>query len=100
MKRNFLALLTVMTLMPAALHAADGKIGDEGTADRATISLFASPSQTTGRPMALPALYGTLAGLQIFDGYSTVTGIRRGATESNPVVGGLAGNPAARLKMG
>jgi Domain of unknown function (DUF5658) len=96
MTRKLLALLTVMTLMPATLRAADDKIGDEGVAaERATLSLFASPSLSTGRPMALPALYGTLAGLQIFDGYSTVTGLRRGATEANPIVGGLAGNPAA-----
>ena len=56
---------------------------------------FAAPSLTTGRPMVLPALYGTFAGLQIYDGYSTVKGIRRGAREGNAIVGGLAGNPAA-----
>lgn len=95
MKRSLLALLTVVTLMPATVHAADDKIGEEGAADRATLSRFTSTSQTTARPMALPALYGTLAGLQIFDGYSTVNGLRGGATEGNPIVGGLAGNPAA-----
>jgi len=95
MKRNLLVLLTVATLMPATLHAADDRIGDEGATERATISFVASPSLTWGRPMALPALYGTLVGLQMFDVYSTVNGIRRGATEGNPIVGGLAGNPAA-----
>src|SRR5262249_23975842 len=95
MKRSLLALLTVVTLMPATLFAANDKIRDDGAADHLSISMFTARPQATERPMALPALYATLAGLPIFDGYSTVNGIRRGAAESNPVVGGLAGNPAA-----
>ena len=47
------------------------------------------------RPSALPALYVSLAGLQAYDGYSTTRGVRNGATEANPLVGGLAGQPAA-----
>src|SRR4051812_10013265 len=47
------------------------------------------------RPHALPALYVGLAGLETFDGYATLRGVRSGAVEANPLVGGLAAQPAA-----
>ena len=49
----------------------------------------------TTRPAALPTMYVSLAGLQAYDGYATLHGVRAGATESNPLVGGLAKQPAA-----
>ncbi len=48
-----------------------------------------------GRGSALPALYGSLAGLNAFDAYSTTVGLSRGAAEANPQMKGVAGNPAA-----
>ncbi|SRR5712691_7102493 len=51
-----------------------------------------SPSK---RPSALPALYVSLAALQAFDAYSTRQGLGRGAQEANPLMRGVAGNPAA-----
>jgi len=59
------------------------------------------PSETAvtapppARPQALPALYVSLAALQAYDGYSTVRGVAAGARETNPLVGGLAGQPVA-----
>jgi hypothetical protein len=55
--------------------------------------LITSPETT--RPSALPAMYVSLAGLQAYDGFATLRGVRDGATESNPLVGGLAKQPAA-----
>lgn len=54
------------------------------------------------RPIALPALYVSLAALQVFDGYSTTSGLSRGAQEANPMMQGPAGNKAAfwALKAG
>src|SRR5512146_3281363 len=46
------------------------------------------------RPMALPALYAGSAALQAFDAYSTLRALRLGATEANPVMTGVVGNPA------
>jgi hypothetical protein len=46
------------------------------------------------RGAALPIMYVTLAGLNAYDAYSTTKGISRGATESNPLMSGAAGNPA------
>lgn len=47
------------------------------------------------RPRALPFLYVSLAALQAFDGYSTITGTARGAREMNPLVGAISGNAPA-----
>jgi len=49
------------------------------------------------RGAVLPSLYVSLAGLQAYDAYSTVTGLRRGAVEANGVMKNVAGNPAALL---
>ncbi len=56
------------------------------------------PSVRFGQPSRgglLPALYVSLAGLNAFDAYSTSKGLGRGAVESNSVMKGVAGNPAA-----
>jgi hypothetical protein len=38
---------------------------------------------SASRGMALPAMYVSLIGLQVYDGYSTTTGLSHGAVESN-----------------
>jgi hypothetical protein len=50
----------------------------------------------------LPALYCSYAALQVYDAYTTISGVRRGAQEGNAVVSGLAANSAAvwSLKAG
>src|SRR5712692_6079024 len=48
----------------------------------------------TKRPGVLPALYVSLAALQVFDAYSTSEGLARGAREANPVMQAIVGNPA------
>jgi hypothetical protein len=55
------------------------------------------PVQIGGRSNSrgvLPALYLSLAGLNAFDAYSTTRGLAGGATESNPLMKPMAGNPA------
>jgi hypothetical protein len=47
------------------------------------------------RPAGLVALYASFAALQAFDAISTTKGIDRGAAEANPIMSGVAGNPAA-----
>jgi hypothetical protein len=75
-----------------AADAADAAKGDpkDGGAPRIQIT-----SPETARPSALPTMYVSLAGLQSFDGYVTLHGVRGGATETNPLVGGLAKQPVA-----
>jgi hypothetical protein len=47
------------------------------------------------RGAALPALYAGLATLELYDGFTTTTGVHRGAVEANPLVGGAAANGPA-----
>ena len=47
------------------------------------------------RPLVLSVLYNSLAGLQAFDGYSTMHAVGKGAREANPVVQQLVDSPAA-----
>jgi hypothetical protein len=53
------------------------------------------PVTPAERGAALPALYVSLAGLQVYDGYSTSRGLKNGAVESNAILGALANHPAA-----
>src|SRR5947208_2355159 len=80
MMRSLIALLIGVMLVPATVRAADDKATDDGSA-------------------VLPALYGTFAGLQIYDGYATFAGLHRGVHETNGLIGGLAGKPAVLWTM-
>jgi len=92
MKITTLLLLTGLVAASTPAFAQDDVRSDskEEGAPRIQINI---PQAT--RPSALPAMYVSLAGLQAYDGYSTLRGVRTGATEANPLVGGLAGQPAA-----
>ena len=92
MKITTLLLLTGLVAASTPAFAQDEVRSDskEEGAPRIQINV---PQAT--RPSALPAMYVSLAGLQSYDGYSTLRGVRAGATEANPLVGGLAGQPAA-----
>lgn len=54
------------------------------------------------RPAILPPLCVGLAALQVYDGYTTIRGVREGNRETNPLVGGLAERPVVlwSLKAG
>jgi hypothetical protein len=93
MKTTTLLLLTGLVALSAPAFAADDEKSEpkDGGAPRIEIIV---PQAT--RPSALPGMYVTLAGLQAYDGYATLRGVRGGsATETNPLVGGLAKQPAA-----
>src|SRR5471032_766916 len=47
------------------------------------------------RGAALPVLYVSLIGLQVYDGYSTQRGLDQGAVESNSFMSAVVSHPAA-----
>lgn len=51
------------------------------------------------RPGMLVPLYITFAGLQALDAHSTLTAVRAGAQETNPVVRGALGNTAGLILL-
>ena len=104
---NRLAAATVLMLTIAAIPAsaadrADAVTGEGVAAAAPALAAdvdWALPAVHIGagasRGSILPSLYVSLGALQAFDGYSTTTGLRRGATEANGVMKNVAGSPAA-----
>ena len=52
-----------------------------------------SPARFDQRPV-LTMLSASMAGLQAYDAYSTLTALKRGGGESNPLMQGILGHPA------
>jgi len=61
-------------------------------AERAILS---GDARTSTRPAALPGLYAMLAGLEAYDGYSTLHGLALGAREANGTMHGVVESPTA-----
>lgn len=55
--------------------------------------------ETAERPAPLVPLYMSFAGLQALDVHSTYQGLARGGRESNPLMRGVAGSPAAYVAV-
>jgi hypothetical protein len=58
-----------------------------------------SDSKKPGRPWPLPALYGSSAFFQGYDVYLTLAALKRGASEVNPVLKPISGNPVAFIAV-
>jgi hypothetical protein len=57
------------------------------------------PEHIRERPAALLPLYIAFAGLQAIDAHSTLSAVDAGARETNPVVRGVARNPAGMFVL-
>ena len=110
--RRFLAATLMGVLMSAAPAFAD----DQATSAAPAITTAAALAATTAadaeaaqfmrryqrasrRPMVLPALYGMSAALQGFDAYSTLSVLKHGGVEANPVMKGITKNPMAFIGL-
>ena|SRR5579884_2345632 len=84
-------MLAVMALSAGrAATAQEPPAPSAGGAPR--IEILETPAS---RPKVLWPLYVGLGALQVYDGYTTLHGVHEGISETNPLVGGLAANPAA-----
>jgi hypothetical protein len=92
MVKTFLIALLATVGIAAPARAADG---DVALSDVVTEFTMIRTASNPARGSILPVLYGTLAGLQAYDGWSTVKAVRLGATEANPAVAGVASNAGA-----
>jgi len=100
------ALIAVLTVSSKTTLAAD-RNGETVTRPVAVDNTSASPAadivNTSGserdsvatRGPVLPILYASYAALQAYDSYSTIAAVKHGARESNALMSGLAGKPAA-----
>jgi hypothetical protein len=57
------------------------------------------PFKKPERPWPLPALYGSSAFLQGYDTYLTLAALKRGASEVNPILKPISGDPVAFIAV-
>jgi hypothetical protein len=60
---------------------------------------LAAQFKSARRPLSLPSLYAGAALLQGYDAYSTLTAIKSGAVEANPLTKGITKSPAAFMAL-
>ena len=96
LKSPILLLCALALITSAPAFAADQFAAVQKEEDQHPL-VFASVTTepATVRPVLLMPMYLGLTSLQAYDGYSTYRGIRAGGSEQNPLVGGLANQPAA-----
>ena len=84
---------------PAALVIAPTAIAAAATSPAANLDLATRSNWKYGRPSILPALYVSSAALQGYDAYSTLTALKNGGREVNPLMQGIVKRPAAFVAM-
>jgi len=85
---------------PAALVIAPATIAAAAASSTAAnVDLATRSDWKYGRPSMLPALYATSAALQGYDAYSTLTALKHGGREVNPLMKGIVKSPAAFVAM-
>lgn len=62
-------------------------------------SIKAAQFKAPRRPMLLPTLYAGSALLQGYDAYSTLSALKAGATEANPLMKGITKSPVAFIAL-
>src|SRR5262245_21330629 len=85
---------TAATIAPAATAAASAVAVD------AAVAINLAPHlQNSRRPLALPSLYVSSAILQGYDAYSTLSVIKYGGVEANPLMQGITKSPVAFIGL-
>jgi hypothetical protein len=111
MRRTLVALSAGLLLMtPSAFAADDNATTSMTPAMAAAAATLVHPDLTanltlaprgaaTHRPLVLPALYAGSAFLQAYDAYSTLTVLKHGGTEANPLMQGITKSPVAFIGL-
>ena len=110
--RRILVAAVMGLLMTTSVFAADGEnvqsltpaISAAASVLVQKTELAAAPSpvaqfRAPRRPMLLPALYAGSALLQGYDAYSTLTVLKHGGVEANPMMKTLTKSPAAFIAL-
>jgi Domain of unknown function (DUF5658) len=86
---------TTTTVTPAIAAAATTLARPDLTANLNLAPRLAAPR----RPLVLPTLYAGSAFLQGYDAYSTLTALKNGGTEANPLMKGITKSPVAFIGL-
>lgn len=87
----------VKSLAPAVAAAAATTLAQR--TDLAASINLAGQFKAPRRPMLLPSLYAGSVMLQGYDAYSTLTALRSGAAEANPLMKSITRSPAAFVAL-
>jgi uncharacterized protein DUF5658 len=109
MRRTLVGSLVGLLLMTSSAFAADDTTTTTVTpAIAAAATALARPDLTVNfapriatphRPLVLPGLYASSAFLQGYDAYSTLTALKHGGTEANPLMKGVTKSPVAFIGL-
>jgi len=111
MRRSLAGSLVGLLLMSSSAFAADDNTTSTVTpAMAAAATTLARPDLTTTlnvaprisaprRPLALPTLYAGSVFLQSYDVYSTLTALRNGGSEANPLMKAITKSPVAFIGL-
>src|SRR5947207_15224122 len=93
MIRTWFAALLIIFVVAVPGFAADER--RTAASDSNTPPIVNVNTVPPARGLVLPALYVGAAALQVYDGLSTMSGLKQGAVEANPVISGIAGKSLA-----
>ena len=110
MRRTLVGSLVGLLLMTSSAFAADDNTTTAVTpaiAAAATslvrpdlaANITIAPRIAPRRPLVLPSLYAGSAFLQGYDAYSTLTALKNGGTEANPLMKGITKSPVAFIGL-
>ena len=86
-----IALFVLFSFLPLRALAADSPAGADAPVPAAVV---VTQEASAPRPQLLTGLYAASIALHAYDTYSTLSGLRGGAVELNPVMKPVVGNPA------
>jgi len=110
MRRTLVGSLVGLLLMTSSAFAADDNTTTAVTpaiAAAATslvrpdlaANITVAPRVAPRRPLMLPSLYAGSAFLQGYDAYSTLSALKNGGTEANPLMKGITKSPVAFIGL-
>ena len=111
MRRTLVGSLVGLLLLSSSVFAADDDTTTTVTpAMAAAATTLARPDLTANlnaapriavrrRPLMLPSLYAGSVFLQSYDAYSTLSALRNGGTEANPLMKGITKSPVAFIGL-
>jgi hypothetical protein len=110
MRRTLVGSLVGLLLMTSSVFAADDKTTTTVTPAMAAAAttlvrpdlaatITVAPRTAPRRPLMLPSLYAGSAFLQGYDAYSTLTALKNGGTEANPLMKGITKSPVAFIGL-
>jgi hypothetical protein len=110
MRRTLVGSLVGLLLMTSSAFAADDNPTTAVTpaiAAAATslirpdlaANITVAPRVAPRRPLMLPSLYAGSAFLQGYDAYSTLSALKNGGTEANPLMKGITKSPVAFIGL-